>query len=171
MTTALERSVVGRGRPEWACATCRFDLWLPVVALRVSHVGIYDDARFPGRCLLALDEHHEDLPELPEQLLQAFLADLKDLSRALRKVTGASRLNFAVLGNAVPHVHWHVVPRHPSAEPEPERSPWEDPRPRAALEPALLEGILTGLSHELDGHAAPDRTVADECASRASARG
>jgi len=43
----------------YECDQCRFDLWLPVASLFVSELGFYDDARFPGRCILAFRDHAE----------------------------------------------------------------------------------------------------------------
>ncbi len=136
--------------PTWRCGTCQFELWVPVRDLRVSHVGLYDDARFPGRCLLALNDHHEDVTELEAGVLQEMMLDLRDLTRAVKRVTGAPRINVAVLGNAVPHVHWHAVPRLPDREMLPSRSPWDDPRPRTGLAPAEMQRLRRTLVEELE---------------------
>lgn len=120
--------------------------------LRVSHVGLYDDARFPGRCLLALRDHHEDVTEIDTGVLQDFMLDLRDLTRAVKRVTGAPRVNVAVLGNAVPHVHWHAVPRLPDRESFPSQSPWNDPRPKAGLDAVELRRLRGSLVQELGHH-------------------
>lgn len=132
------------------CAVCGFALWLPVADLSVSRVGLYDDARFPGRSLLVLKEHYEDLLEVPQGLAEAYFEDLRRYGTALRAVTGAGRLNFAVLGNAVAHVHWHVFPRHRDLEPNPHRSPWDDPRPRGALTPVVRDRLISEIRHALE---------------------
>ncbi len=117
--------------------------------MRVSTAGLYDDARFPGRCLLVLDEHHDDLLDVPSELMSAYLADLRDLRDAIRNVTGAQRVNYAALGNAEPHVHWHVVPRRPDTEPQPGRSPWQDPRPQTRLPRGEREDLARTLRARL----------------------
>lgn len=133
------------------CVACGFTLWNPVADLTVSAVGVYSDARFPGRSLLVLNEHYEDLTHLPLDVAAAFHADLRAYADALREVTGAQRLNYAVLGNAEPHVHWHIFPRHPQTEPAPDKSPWDDPRPRLALPAAQLDGLVIRLQEALGG--------------------
>jgi diadenosine tetraphosphate (Ap4A) HIT family hydrolase len=35
------------------------------------------------------------------------------------------KLNYELLGNAVPHLHWHLFPRH-SDDPHPRGPVWED---------------------------------------------
>ena len=116
-----------------ACSQCGFELWRPIAELEVSDLGLYSDERFPGRCILRLREHWESFEELPEDLVLSFHRDLRRASEAIRTVTGAHRVNFAVLGNTVPHVHGHLIPRIPENEPKPGSSPWDDPRPRVTL--------------------------------------
>lgn len=108
------------------CDTCGFELWTPIAALRVSHVGLYDDARFPGRLIVSLDEHREHFDDVDADLLAAFMADLQDASLVLRKtLDDVARVNMAVLGNKVPHVHAHLIPRR-VREHNFGVSPWED---------------------------------------------
>lgn len=116
-----------------SCSSCGFELWLPVASLSVADLGLYSDGRFPGRSLLKLRDHYESIEELPADVTLDFFADLRLSMAAIRRATGAQRVNFAVLGNAVPHVHGHLIPRFPSEESKPQSSPWDDPRPRAKL--------------------------------------
>jgi diadenosine tetraphosphate (Ap4A) HIT family hydrolase len=127
------------------CAICGFELWVVLGTLTVTSVGLYDDARFPGRLLLSLDSHYEHLEDVPEDLANWFISDIQAAARMLRKVTGAERVNVAILGNQEPHVHAHLVPRFPLQEPFPKSSPWQDPRPRRTLG----EADRTRLVHDL----------------------
>lgn len=127
------------------CAVCGFELWVAIGSLTVTSVGLYDDARFPGRLLVSLHSHYEHLEDVPEGLANCFIGDIQLAARTLRKVTGAERINVAVLGNREPHVHAHLVPRYSLQEPVPRSSPWEDPRPRQRLG----EADRTRLVHDL----------------------
>ena len=50
---------------------------------------------------------------------------------ALRDLVLPLKINLASLGNAVPHLHWHVVPRHADDRHFP-RPIWAEPaRPRS----------------------------------------
>lgn len=112
-----------------ACADCGFDVWKPVAQFRVSVLGFYPDARFPGRCLLPFTGSHVvQIDDIPEQDTHAFMSDILTSIRIIKQVTGVERVNVAVLGNTVNHVHAHLVPRNPEKEPFPDRPPWEDPR-------------------------------------------
>src|SRR5689334_3630133 len=69
-----------------ACSTCGFSLWVPISALSVSHVGLYDDARFPGRMIVSLNEHVEHYDQADPEVLSAFMSDLQVASLVLRKM-------------------------------------------------------------------------------------
>lgn len=131
------------------CPTCGFTLWNRVAVLTVSTVGLYNDARFPGRSILVLNDHHEDLTQLPADLAAAYTADLHTYAAALKTVTGSERLNYAILGNTEPHVHWHIFPRQPHTEPAPTKSPWDDPRPRTGLTDQDLAALIDDVRNAL----------------------
>jgi diadenosine tetraphosphate (Ap4A) HIT family hydrolase len=65
------------------------------------------------------------LNALPAQERVQFLSDMARLGDALLKVTGAARINYAILGNVEPALHAHVIPRYLN-EPEALRAehPW-----------------------------------------------
>lgn len=128
----------------WTCASCGFDLWIPVASLAASEVGFYDDARFPGRCIVALRDHHEHLDEVPADLRRAFGDDVARVGAAVRAAVDPVRVNYAVLGNTVAHVHSHVIPR-PVDDPVPMRPPWEHPVPRAPNEDTVAQQLIGAL--------------------------
>jgi diadenosine tetraphosphate (Ap4A) HIT family hydrolase len=131
---------------EWRCRTCGFHLYVPIQAsLRTSHLGLYSDARFPGRALLALDRHVTSLEELDDAERDALWADAVTAGRAIRRATSCARINYAVLGNAEPHLHVHLVPRRPELEPLPTRPPWNDTRPLSEMNLAALRKLQATL--------------------------
>jgi diadenosine tetraphosphate (Ap4A) HIT family hydrolase len=131
-----------------ACASCGFTLFNPVRMMSVSKWGVYDDARFPGRSILMLDNHYDDFTDIATKETAAFMEDIKSAMSIIKEVTGCERVNVAILGNAVPHVHAHLIPRFPSREEFPNKSPWNDKRPQSQL----LENQLTKLIQQLQSH-------------------
>lgn len=115
------------------CIECGFGLWKPIAELEVSEIGLYSDSRFPGRCILKLNEHMTQLEELDEGLLLLFMKDSQRAIKAILKSTDAQRVNFSILGNAEPHIHAHLIPRVPELEEFPNKSPWNDSRERTDL--------------------------------------
>ncbi|WP_162462524.1 HIT family protein [Mycolicibacterium sp. CBMA 234] len=100
--------------------------------LRVSQVGLYSDARFPGRLIVSLNDHVEHYDQTDPELLLSFMSDLQDASLVLRKMADVERVNIAMLGNKEPHLHAHVIPRR-IADGNHGVSPWEDAEPYSKL--------------------------------------
>lgn len=123
------------------CHICGFELHYPLAELKSTFVGLYSDARYPGRCLVALKEHYIDFAELPSDLVIAFIDEVRVVARAIRDAVQAERINYAILGNAVPHIHAHIIPRKLKEDPIPRRSPWSHPEPATPLKSAELERI------------------------------
>lgn len=135
--------------PDFNCPVCGFTLWLPVASLRVSTLGLYDDARFPGRCLLALDEHVEDILDLDSDIACAFWLDARDAAKAIAQATRPRRMNYAILGNAVAHVHLHLIPRPVGGDPIPHKSPWSHPEPVSPLPSDAVPYLLANIARAL----------------------
>lgn len=132
------------------CETCGFELWNHIPEpLPVSSLGLYSDNRFPGRSILKLNTHKETLEDLEPELLTAFMLDVQKAVKVLKQVTGSNRINVAVLGNTVPHVHAHRIPRYPETETFPGKSPWNDPRPLQPLTVTQQTWFLTEISAAL----------------------
>lgn len=133
------------------CKDCGFELWHPLWSNPIVQVGLYDDARFPGRMIVMLNEHYDHFDEVPESLTANFMWELQCISRVARSVLAAERINMSILGNAVSHVHAHLIPRR-ATDPLPYSAPWSDPRPRATLEIEALEQLTLKLSTALHPH-------------------
>jgi len=130
------------------CPECGFKLWLPIADLEVSSLGLYDDARFPGRCILVFHQHVEHFDELGVEDACAYTEDGRRVGRAIAQVVGASRINYAILGNTQPHLHMHLIPRQ-LEEPKPSRTPWEHPGAPRPLAPDQASGIVEDLRRAL----------------------
>ena len=132
-------------------------LWHPLVDLTVSTLGLYDDARYPGRCLLVLHEHVEDMTSMPNDLACALLGDARRAGFAIQQAVQADRINYAVLGNVVPHMHYHLVPRRWQIDPAPGLSPWqtsEPVRPLPSADRRVIEESIIARLADLDEQAA-----------------
>ena len=75
-------------------------------------VVLVDDPDYPGFCRVVLERHVREMTDLapPERtrLMDAVFAT----EAVLRDLLKPYKINLASLGNAVPHLHWHVIPRH-----------------------------------------------------------
>lgn len=81
-----------------------------------------------GYCILQADPVVESINSLDPDQRAKFLYDMVLVGDAIMEVTGAYRINYALLGNSDPVLHAHIVPRYLS-EPEELRKglPWSYP--------------------------------------------
>jgi diadenosine tetraphosphate (Ap4A) HIT family hydrolase len=123
-------------KPVYYCKSkaCDWQMHAVIGPLQVSTLGLYDDVRFPGRSVLALDEHHVDFTDISDELAQAFLVDIRRAAKAIQRVTGCDRMNYAIMGNHEPHVHAHLIPRVRDC-PVARKPPWTHPDPPRPLPP------------------------------------
>ncbi|HSB66906.1 MAG TPA: hypothetical protein VLD65_10025 [Anaerolineales bacterium] len=82
-----------------------------------------------GYCILLADPVVASLNDLSQAERAQFLCDMASIGDALLEVTGAFRINYAILGNSEPVLHAHIIPRYLS-EPEEFRNnvPWSHPK-------------------------------------------
>ena len=69
-----------------------------------------------GHTLVIPKEHHEDIMEMPDEILGSVVSVVKKVSAALKKALGADGINIlqsngSVAGQVIKHVHFHVIPR------------------------------------------------------------
>jgi diadenosine tetraphosphate (Ap4A) HIT family hydrolase len=66
---------------------------------------------YHGYCLLVSRRHATELNQLAPDERRAFLDELCVLAAAIEGCFRPDKLNYELLGNQVPHLHWHVFPR------------------------------------------------------------
>lgn len=65
---------------------------------------------FTGYCMLVSRDHATELSGLGKKRA-AFLDEMSTLAEAIEACFQPHKLNYELLGNVVPHLHWHVFPR------------------------------------------------------------
>ena len=85
--------------------------------LYVGHVQVRDDqaTAYLGHLLVEPKRHASGLADLTDDEAAALGLLVARVSRALEERVGAEHVYGFVLGDAVPHLHVHVVPRYPGA--------------------------------------------------------
>ncbi|MBL8155861.1 MAG: HIT family protein [Anaerolineae bacterium] len=113
-------------------------LW--IAELGISTLFLYREQRFRGYCILsfsAWDATH--LEALSEEAYLGFMQDLRTASTAIRSALSPDHMNYELLGNTNPHLHWHIVPRY-KTDPRWGRPIWEEwPRNEFKLNRHTLE--------------------------------
>ena len=83
-----------------------------VLCRMTSGWAVMGDVQFlPGYCLLLADPVVASLNDLSADERIRFLSEMTLIGDALLEVTGASRINYEILGNAEPELHAHIFPR------------------------------------------------------------
>jgi diadenosine tetraphosphate (Ap4A) HIT family hydrolase len=122
---------------------------------RVVAVGGDEGTEFPGFCRVVWRRHVAEMTDLPASERRHLMNAVFAVETAVRTVMRPDKINLASLGNQVPHLHWHVIPRwrDDSRFPAPiwterRRPPVVRSAPAAA---ALHDAIVAALAEEAAG--------------------
>jgi diadenosine tetraphosphate (Ap4A) HIT family hydrolase len=89
--------------------------WLKIGTLGVSTLYLDRNQTYRGHCQLVFDPRHVvGLESLAASEFAAFMADFEIAAKAIAGARRPDLMNYASLGNVVPHLHWHLVPRYAS---------------------------------------------------------
>ncbi|HKW95241.1 MAG TPA: HIT family protein [Methylomirabilota bacterium] len=108
---------------------------LLIADLDTSRVYLHEDQFFPGYVLLVLRRHATELYELAAAERRAHVDEVSRVAEALARVFRPVKMNYELLGNQVPHIHWHLVPRL-GTDPDPQGPIWRVEHRPAPLAPA-----------------------------------
>ena len=119
-----------------------------IADLSVSIAVLCPDQVVRGRCLVTLREHVTELFHLTPAMRTAFLEDVSRVAEALFRTLAPVKINYALLGNAVPHMHWHIIPRFREDGVYP-RPIWAVDRPRVHLAAAERDQLIVAIRSDL----------------------
>jgi len=88
------------------------DLMIPIAKLSVSRAFLFKEQTYRGRCLVAYDEHINDLNELSDEQRNAFMADVVKVTRAMQKAFNPEKINYGAYSDKLCHLHFHLAPKY-----------------------------------------------------------
>lgn len=113
------------------------------------------DADYPGFCRVVWKRHVAEMTDLDAAERRHLMSVVFAAESALRAAARPHKVNLASLGNVVPHLHWHVIPRWRDDRHFPNPIWGADVReagPRPAVEGAVLHAaFLRSLAEEQGG--------------------
>lgn len=109
-----------------------------------------DDQFFSGYTYLILKRHATELYHLTAAERGRMIEELSRVARALDMVFRPAKMNYELLGNRVPHIHWHVVPRLPD-DPNPRWPVWTLPHEPLRLSAEAARERATAVRSALVG--------------------
>ena len=78
---------------------------------RVVLVGGGEAVAFPGFCRVIWRAHVREMSDLPPAAQRHLLDVVMAVETVVRELVRPDKINLASLGNVVPHLHWHIIPR------------------------------------------------------------
>jgi ATP adenylyltransferase len=136
------------------------DEWDLVAALSASSFYLAKDQTYRGRAMLIFDlRHAARLDQLSPDEWRAFSGDLYLAQHAIVGVCQPEHINVESLGNVVPHLHWHLIPRYRD-DPQWGAPIWTAEPPKRLLDDGDREALQSALQRALT--AAPSGVGARE---------
>lgn len=124
------------------CELCAKDGGIVLERGTLARVVLVDEPDYPGFCRVVLARHVKEMTDLPPAERGALMELVFRVEAAIRTVVHPAKMNLASLGNLVPHLHWHVIPRRED-DPTFPRPIWgETLRPVRRREDSVEPGVL-----------------------------
>lgn len=83
-----------------------------IADLQVSTALVSDNQVCRGYAILVYNKAHiTELFQLEREDLIAYSEDLAKIAKAICDTYHPHKMNYELLGNVVPHLHWHIIPR------------------------------------------------------------
>lgn len=83
-----------------------------VMELKTGYVVLEDNQFFKGYSLFLCKKHVKELHKLPSSYKLTFLTEMSLIGEAIYQTFKPKKLNYELLGNKYPHLHWHIIPRY-----------------------------------------------------------
>lgn len=116
------------------CSRWRDEPELRIIDFEHCFVQLNRDQFFPGYCFVFTREHVTELFHLGQSVRQEIVEEVNQVAAALAQVYQPAKMNYELLGNMVPHMHWHLVPRFVD-DPLWPRPIWSEPHTEKHLGP------------------------------------
>jgi diadenosine tetraphosphate (Ap4A) HIT family hydrolase len=127
------------------------DFWVHVFTGEAAEVHLERRSRLPGYCIAVWRHGHVAEPsDLDPRQAGQYWQEVLGAGRAIQARFAPVKLNYLTLGNTVPHLHTHVLPRYRDDPAPGGPIPWEqifvpEPVPEAELrrQAAGLRALLS----------------------------
>lgn len=127
-----------------SCFYCEKDerllaLMTPLAELRWADVYLFNDQKHPGRCIVALKGHKDEIWQLSPEQRNGFFAEVSAAAEAVSRYAEADKINYAIYGDKVSHFHVHLVPKKEGGLQW--GGPFTDDLPKVFLEPQDFQAM------------------------------
>lgn len=94
-----------------SCAICNATEGEILWSNTIIRVVLLDHPDYKGYCRVELIKHTKEMTDLDESLQLNIMRSVFKVEEILRKIFNPEKINLASLGNKMPHIHWHIIPR------------------------------------------------------------
>jgi Diadenosine tetraphosphate (Ap4A) hydrolase and other HIT family hydrolases len=88
------------------------DLMIEICELNVSTVYLFKEQSYRGRCVVAYNNHVNELFELEDKDLELYMKDVKKVAAAIKNAFSPNKINYGAYSDKLPHLHFHIVPKY-----------------------------------------------------------
>ncbi len=82
-----------------------------IADLGLSQAYLHDDQFFKGWTVVVFRRHATELFQLAPTERMQLMEEVTLVAKTLAQVFDARKINYELLGNQLPHIHWHLIPR------------------------------------------------------------
>ncbi len=107
-------------------------------------IVLADESGYPGFCRVVWNAHVREMTDLDPEARARFMNTVFAVEQVVRELLRPDKINLASLGNQLPHLHWHVIPRFADDRhfPDPIWAPARRAGHARAVDRAALERAL-----------------------------
>lgn len=116
-----------------------------IADLGLSKAYLHDDQFFPGWTVVVLQRHATELFQLSPTERSHVIEEVNHVAKTLAEIYHAKKINYELLGNQLPHIHWHVIPRLVD-DPDPLEPVWRVSHTPIALTESALQDTINRIA-------------------------
>jgi len=119
-----------------------------ITDLGLSKIYLHDDQFFPGWTVVVFQRHATELFQLAPTERFQLMEEVNRVAKTLAETYQAKKMNYELLGNQLPHIHWHIIPRLAN-DPAPLEPVWRVPHRPLLLTGTTLHEAINRLAQPL----------------------
>ena len=119
-----------------------------IADLGLSKAYLHDDQFFPGWTVVVFQRHATELFHLTPTERSQLIEEVTCVANVLAELYQATKINYELLGNQLPHIHWHVIPRL-ADDPYPLEPVWRVSHTPVTLTASALQEAIDRLTSQL----------------------
>jgi diadenosine tetraphosphate (Ap4A) HIT family hydrolase len=122
-----------------------------IADLSLSRAYLHDDQFFPGWTVVVFKRHATELFHLAPTERILLMEEVSRIAKILAQVYEAKKINYELLGNQLPHIHWHVIPRL-ATDPAPLEPVWRVPHEPLSRSRVEIQSSVQLLRQAMNSH-------------------